>query len=53
VQSVAYCEAVNAVTEPDLCELVTKEGAGHGGPWFFVEMARFFDLVEWAEDLGT
>ena len=53
VQSVDYCEAVNAVTEPDLCQLFTKEGGAHGGMWIFPELARFFDLVEWAEDLGT
>jgi pimeloyl-ACP methyl ester carboxylesterase len=53
VQSVAYCEAVNSVTEPDLCELVTMDGKGHGGMWIFPQLARFFDLVEWAEDLGT
>jgi pimeloyl-ACP methyl ester carboxylesterase len=53
VQSVAYCEAVNAVTEPDLCQLVTMEGKGHGGMWIFQNLAKFFDLVEWVEDLGT
>jgi pimeloyl-ACP methyl ester carboxylesterase len=51
-QSVAYCEAVNAVTEPDLCQLITINGGGHGGPWIYSQFATFFDLVEWAEDLG-
>jgi hypothetical protein len=29
------------------------EGKGHGGMWIFQNLAKFFDLVEWVEDLGT
>ena len=52
-QSVAYEQAVNDVTEPDLCKLYPIPGEGHGGPvsWAFSRFVALPELVAWSNSL--
>lgn len=48
-QSEEYCDAVNAVTEPDLCRLYPVVGAGHTSMAVYSQsIARLFELVMWS-----
>jgi pimeloyl-ACP methyl ester carboxylesterase len=48
-QSVAYNQAVNAATEPDLCRLYSVEGAGHTSMAVYSQaIPKLFELVMWS-----
>jgi pimeloyl-ACP methyl ester carboxylesterase len=51
-QSEEYRDAVNAVTEPDLCRLYAVEGAGHTSMAVYSQaIPRLFELVMWSDML--
>ena len=48
-QSEEYRDAVNAVTEPDLCRLYAVEGAGHTSMAVYSQaIPKLFELVMWS-----
>lgn len=48
-QSVAYCNAVNEATQPDLCRLYDVVGAGHLSIGVYSQIIRrLFELVSWS-----
>jgi pimeloyl-ACP methyl ester carboxylesterase len=52
-QSVAYRDAVNAITGPDLCRLYPVFHAGHTSMSVYGQMIpRFFELFEWSNILN-
>jgi len=49
-QSEVYRDAVNTVTEPDLCRLYAVEGAGHTSMEVYSQaIPRLFELVMWSD----